>query len=62
MSVIISDINGINENQEQNNQLQTESPVESEHVEYSLDVGATEIRSRRERVVRKRRTEDMVCY
>ena len=42
------------ENQEQNDQLQTECPVESEHVEY-LDIEATEIGSRRERGVRKRR-------
>ena len=49
------------ENQEQNDQLQTECPVESEHVEY-LDIEATEIRSRRERGVRKRRNEDMVYY
>ena len=47
------------EDQEQNDQLQTECPVESEHVEY-LDIEATEIRSRRERGVRKRRNEDMV--
>ena len=44
-----------------NDQLQTEFPVESEHVEY-LDIEATEIRSRRERGVRKRRNEDMVYY
>ena len=47
------------EDQEQNDQLQTECPVESEHVEY-LDIEVTEIRSRRERGVRKRRNEDMV--
>ena len=47
------------EDQELNDQLQTECPVESEHVEY-LDIEATEIRSRRERGVRKRRNEDMV--
>ena len=50
-----------NENQEQNDQLQTESPVEGEHVEY-IDVEATEIRSRRNRGIRKRINQDMVYY
>ena len=43
------------------NQLQRESSVESQHVEY-IDIERTEIRSRRERCVRKRRNEDMVYY
>ena len=41
--------------------MQAESPIESEHVEY-IDLEATEIRSRRERGIRKRRNEDMVYY
>ena len=49
------------ESQEHNDQLHTESPVEGGHVEY-IDVEATEIRSRRNRDIRKRTNEDMVYY